>query len=76
VTRVDPRVYPLAAFAILFLGGEKFQFGFQLLQHGLRETVRQMKGHILGRLGAFKVRQVAAAAPRRPGKGGNANLTY
>jgi hypothetical protein len=63
VSRVNPGVYPLAAFGILFVGGEKLQFGFQLLQHGLRKAVRQMEGDMLRHLGTLKVRKVTSAVP-------------
>lgn len=61
--RINPRVHPLAAFDVLFLWGESFQFGSQLLQYGLREAVRQMKGDVLDDRGTFKVGEIAAAVP-------------
>ncbi len=69
MTRVDPRVHALAAFEIPLFGGENLQFGFQSLQYGLRKAVRQMKGHVLGYVGTFKVGEIAAAVPP-----GSANL--
>src|ERR1019366_5821179 len=70
MTSVDPRVHPLAAFDIPLLGGESLQFGFESQQYRLRQTVRQMKGHMLRRLGTFKVRQISTAVPYRPGNSG------
>ncbi len=66
---VDPRVYLLAAFGGALFGREKFQFGFQAEECGLREAVRKMKGHMLGHVGTLKVREIAAAVPP-----GSANL--
>jgi hypothetical protein len=37
----------------------------------LRQAVRQMKSHMLGRLGTFKVREISTVVPCRPG---NASL--
>jgi hypothetical protein len=71
MTRVDPRLHPLAAFDIPFPGRQSLQLGFELQQYRLREAVRQMKCDVLRRLRTFKVRQIAAAVPYRPG---NANL--
>ncbi len=67
VARVDPRVHPLAAFDIPLLGGKSLQFGFPSQQDGLREAVREMKGHMLRYVGTFKVRKVSTAVPRCPG---------
>jgi hypothetical protein len=63
VTCIDPSVYTLTAFDVLFLGGEGLQFGFQSQEDGLRKAVRQMKSHMLGHVGTFKVREVSAAVP-------------
>ena len=63
MTRVDPRLHPLAAFDITFPGGESLQLGFQSQQYGLRKAVRQMESHMLRHLGTFKVRQISAAMP-------------
>src|ERR1700704_3438671 len=72
--RIDPRVHPLATFDIPLLGGESFQLGFESLQYGLWQAVRQMKGHMLRRLGTFKVWQISTAVPHRPGNSGSAIL--
>jgi hypothetical protein len=63
VARVDPRVYALAAFGILLSYGESFQLGVQFLEDGLWKAVGEMKGDVLGYVGAFKVEKVAAAVP-------------
>ena len=44
---------------------ENLQFGFQAQQYDLRKAVRQMKGHMLRHVGAFKVGEISAAV--RPG---------
>ena len=63
MSRVNPRVYPFAAFGIMFLGRESLEFGFQLRQYGFRKTIRQMEGDMLADLGTFKMRKITAAVP-------------
>ena len=71
MTCVDKCLQALATLDISLLGGEIGYLGFESQQCFLRQAVRQMKGYMLRGLGTFKMGQISAAVPYRPG---NANL--